>query len=314
MKKFGLVILTMVSAYGVCGAQQDPTSTLYMFNIANYNPGSVGSSGMFSATASSRQQWVGFDGAPFTTSFNFNAPFNFLGTKNGAGLTVMSDIIGFDSNISISGAYSYIMNLGVGSLGIGVNVGMINTNINPSWSIPDGSDFTPAQQDPLIPNNSETFVALDAGLGIYLKNDKYYAGFSVSHINQPKIKYFESTPYISRHYYATAGYTVQLPNPSFELLPSVWGLFNNGVVQFSATTLLEYNKKVWGGLSYRSGDALSGIVGLELYNGIKICYAYDFPLSEIRTATSGSHEIIVNYCFDFSLGKSPMQYKSIRFL
>ncbi len=304
----------MVSVYGMCCAQQDPASSLYMYNIANFNPGSVGASGMFSATASSRQQWVGFEGAPFTTSFNINAPFSLLGSRHGAGLTVMSDIIGFDTNISLSGEYSYIMEVGLGSLGVGINLGMINTSVNPSWSIPDGSDFTPAEQDPLIPNNSENFVAFDAGFGVYLKNDKYYAGFSVTHINQPKIKYSESTPYISRHFYATAGYAVQLPNPSFELLPSVWCLFNDGVVQISATTLLEYNKKVWGGLSYRASDALTGIVGVELYNGIRICYAYDFPLSEIRTATSGSHEILVNYCFDFSLGKSPMQYKSIRFL
>jgi hypothetical protein len=55
-------------------------------------------------------------------------------------------------------------------------------------------------------------------------------------------------------------------------------------------------------------------VGLELFNGIRIGYAYDFPLSDIRKSTSGSHEFMVNYCFDLSLGKSPMRYKSIRFL
>ena len=314
MRRFGLILLTMVSICGVGIAQQDPSSSHYMYNIANYNPGASGSAGLFSATASSRQQWVGFDGAPSTTTFNVNAPVEILRERHGLGFTVTSDIIGFDSNISIAGTYAYLMNLGIGTLGIGVNLGMVNTNIDPTWSIPDGNDFTPADQDPLIPGNKESFVAFDAGFGLYLKNEKYYAGLSVTHLNQPKIKYSEATPYLSRHYYITAGYTVQLTNPSFELLPSVWGLVNDGVTQFSATTLLQYNKKVWGGLSYRSSDALIGIVGVELYNGIRICYAYDFPLSDIRTATSGSHEILVNYCFDFSLGKSPMQYKSIRFL
>ena len=29
------------------------------------------------------------------------------------------------------------------------------------------------------------------------------------------------------------------------------------------TSLVRYNKKVWGGVSYRAGDALIGIVGLN---------------------------------------------------
>jgi hypothetical protein len=86
------------------------------------------------------------------------------------------------------------------------------------------------------------------------------------------------------------------------------------VAQFTVTSLLRYNKKVWGGVSYRAGDALIGVVGFELYNGIRIGYAYDFPMSDIRKNTSGSHEFMVNYCFDISLGKSTMKYKSIRFL
>lgn len=304
----------MITICGVGYAQQDPVSSHYMYTTTNYNPGATGSNNMFSATASSRKQWVGFDGAPFTATFNVNTPINLFGSQSGVGLSVTSDEIGFDNNISISGSYAYLLDIGFGTLGIGANFGMINTNLNPSWDIPDGSDFTSPDQDPLIPGNKESFIAFDAGLGLYLKTNKYYAGLSVTHINQPKIKYTEGTPYLSRHYYFTAGYNIQLPNPSLELLPSVHGLMSKGIMQFSATTLLQYNKKVWGGFSYRAGDALIGLVGLELYNGVKICYGYDFPLSDIRTATSGSHEILVNYCFDFSLGKSPMQYKSIRFL
>jgi type IX secretion system PorP/SprF family membrane protein len=85
-------------------------------------------------------------------------------------------------------------------------------------------------------------------------------------------------------------------------------------VQFAITSLIRYNKKVWGGVSYRAGDALIGIVGLELFNGIRLGYSYDFTISDIRKNSNGSHEFMINYCFDLSLGKSPMKYKSIRFL
>jgi type IX secretion system PorP/SprF family membrane protein len=86
------------------------------------------------------------------------------------------------------------------------------------------------------------------------------------------------------------------------------------VAQFNITSLVRYNKKVWGGVSYRAGDAFIGIVGFELYNGLKIGYSYDFTLSDMRKNSTGSHEFMVNYCFDMNLGKSPMRYKSIRFL
>ena len=80
------------------------------------------------------------------------------------------------------------------------------------------------------------------------------------------------------------------------------------------TSLVRDNKIAWGGVSFRAGDALIGMIGFELFNGIRLGYAYDFTFSDIRKNSSGSHEFMVNYCFDLSLGKSSMKYKSIRFL
>jgi type IX secretion system PorP/SprF family membrane protein len=269
---------------------------------------------MICATAINRQQWVGFKGAPSTTIFNVSAPVSPFKINSGVGLMVENDIIGFDKDINLALVYSYIADIGQGKLGIGVNAGMFNMTLDPEWAIPDGDAFTPPSGDPLIPESKESSVTFDAGLGVYYTTDKYYAGLSVTHINQPKVKFTKGVSYISRHYYLTAGYILQLPNPSLELLPSLYALSDGKAIQFSATSLLRYNKKAWGGVSYRPGDALVGIVGIELFNGIRVGYAYDFPISDIRKSTSGSHEFMVNYCFSLSMGKSPMRYKSIRFL
>ncbi|MBK7134550.1 MAG: type IX secretion system membrane protein PorP/SprF [Bacteroidales bacterium] len=125
---------------------------------------------------------------------------------------------------------------------------------------------------------------------------------------------YQGTYYVSRHYYLTSGYTLQLRNPSFELIPSVFAFSDGKIIQFTVNSLVRYNKKIWGGVSYRAGDALIGMIGLELYNGLRLGYAYDFTVSDMSKSNSGSHEFMVNYCFDLSLGKSPMKYKSIRFL
>jgi type IX secretion system PorP/SprF family membrane protein len=314
MKKLNIAFLLMI-VFSVTGSgQQDPLTSQYMFSTFGYNPGFAGTSGMICATALSRQQWVGFKGAPSTTMFLVNAPFRLFKNESGGGIAIKSDNTGFDKDISLTGSYSYLLDVGTGKLGIGISLGMLNKSLSPSWQIPTGDAHTPPSGDPLIPENKESYVAFDAGLGAFLRSDKYYAGFSITHLNEPKIKFTKGLPYISRHYYLTAGYNLQMSNPAFELLPSVFAFSDGKVTQVTVTSLVRYNKKVWGGVSYRAGDALTGMAGFELYNGIRIGYAYDFPLSDIRKSTSGSHEFMVNYCFDLSSGKSPMKYKSIRFL
>ncbi|HPT20405.1 MAG TPA: type IX secretion system membrane protein PorP/SprF [Bacteroidales bacterium] len=314
MKKTAVAFLFFILTLQSVFPQQDPLSSHYMFNTMAYNPGVAGMSGKICATALNRQQWVGFDGAPVTTVFSVNAPVAPFKIKSGVGLLVESDNIGYNKDILLSGSYSYHMDLGQGKLGIGLSMGMLNKKLNPEWNIPAGDAFTPASGDPLIPDNEESCVIFDAGLGLYYNTDKYYAAFSVTHINKPEIKFTEGSSYVSRHYYLTAGYTLQLPNPSLELLPSVLALSDGTVTQFTISSLIRYNKKVWGGVSYRAGDAFIGIVGFELLNGIRLGYAYDFTVSDVRKTSNGSHELMINYCFDLNLGKSPMKYKSIRFL
>ncbi len=314
MKKLNIAFLFLVLILQPVLSQQDPLSSQYMFNTLTYNPGVAGTSGMICATAINRQQWVGFNGAPSTTYFNVSAPVTLFNIKSGVGLVVESDNIGFDKDIDLSAAYSYLMDVGSGKLGIGINLGMLNTTLTPTWQIPSGDEHTPVSGDPLIPEDKESYVAFNADVGLYYKGDKYYAAISITHVNQPEIKYTKGTPYISRNYYLTSGYTLQLPNPSLELLPSVLVSSDGKVTQFTVTSLLRYNKKLWGGVSYRAGDSLIGIVGLELHNGIRLGYSYDFTISDIGKNSGGSHEFMINYCFDLNVGKSTMKYKSIRFL
>ncbi len=314
MKRTILVLAMLSSISLLVSGQTDPVSSQFMFNQMLYNPGSAGSSGMICATAMTRQQWVGFEGAPATTLFHINAAVRPFGIESGIGLSIVNDQTGFDTDNSLLFSYSYLMDLGQGKLGIGANFGIFNKSIDPSWNIPSGDQFVPPTGDPLIPDGKESVLSFDMGLGVYYSTSDYYAGISVTHLNEAKLKYTTGSPYIPRQYYAMAGYNLRLPNPAFELMPSVLIYSDARVFQATLNAMLRYNKKVWGGVSYRAGDAASGIFGIELYNGIRISYAYDFPLNDIRKSTSGSHEFLLNYCFDLSLGRSSMRYKSIRFL
>ncbi len=314
MKTRALLLIALIIPAGVLSGQQDPVLSHHMFNQQSYNPGQTGMSGMITATALTRQQWVGFPGAPSTMLFSASTPLNLFGMRSGAGMTVEADRYGYSSDIDITLSYSGHFAIGTGTLGGGISAGVLNKTIKPEWFIPGGPGHTPPSGDPLIPESNESFLALDLSAGLFYQGLNYYAGLSVTHLNQPKIKYSETATFVSRQYYLTAGYYLQLPNPALELIPSVFIVNDGAATQYLATAIVRYNKKLWGGVSYRLSDAVTGLAGIELYNGLQIGYAYDFPISEIRKGTSGSHEFVVSYSFDLSLGKSVTRYKSIRFL
>ncbi len=312
MRKIRTVILTFFLSWGMLYGQQDPVLSHYMFNTQTYNPGFSGMAGMTSLTALTRQQWVGFPGAPSTMIFNINTPINPFGISSGAGLLIETDKYGFSNDLDLTLSYSYLTPLGNGTLGTGFSTGILNKALSPKWD-----DLH--ETDDHIPEGDVSYIAFDLSVGVYYQGSNYYAGLSVTHLNQPNIKYLETDgssalTYVSREYYLTGGYTFQLPNPAFELTPSFFIVNDGAATQYIGTAMVRYNKKVWGGVSYRAGDALTGFAGIELYNGLKVGYGYDFPLSEIRKGTSGSHELVVSYAFDIGTGKSSTKYKSIRFL
>ena len=309
----GLIIVVSVNAF----PQQDPQFSQYMFNLTSVNPAYVGSTDMISLSLINRQQWVGFDGAPGTTFFQANAPVKPFGIKSGVGLSIINDRIAFNKDLGISAYYAYRLDIGPGTLGIGFNIGLINKALDASWDIPGelGTNFTPPENDPAIPDEKESRMAFDLGVGLFYNAENLFFGLSTSHLNQPKIKYVDkNASYISRHYYAVAGYRLQMPNPAFEVMPSVILKTDGRVNQIDASAIVIYNKKFWGGVSYRVGDALIGMIGIEMFNGVRIGYSYDFTTSDIGNYSDGSHEFMVGYSFSLNREKTPQKYRSIRFL
>ena len=120
---------------------------------------------------------------------------------------------------------------------------------------------------------------------------------------------------LARQYYLTAGYTMQMANPSLEFLPSIFVQSDTKVTKIDVNATLMYNKKFWGGVSYRVGSAVVGMVGLNILNGVKVGYSYDFDTSKLMNVTQRrSHEIMVGYDFRIGVDKIPQKYKSIRYL
>ncbi|MGF1584047.1 MAG: type IX secretion system membrane protein PorP/SprF [Bacteroidales bacterium] len=295
--------------------QQDPQFSQSMFNTMVYNPGYVGSRNAICATAINRQQWMGLDGAPVTSVFTVNSPFRLLGGDHGAGVHILNDELGFETNLSINLSYAYRMNAGPGKLGIGVGFGMINSSLDAEWFIPSGDSHTPASGDPSIPVGNESVLTMDFSAGLYYYTEELYIGFSSTHVNQPAIEYTQgANPFLSRNYYLTAGYTLYLENPSYSLLPAMFIQSDGVMTQLNLGGIFEYQNKIWGGAFYRFGSAIVGMAGLELFNGVNLGYSYDFSTTAMSSHSKGTHEFMLRYCFDLGLDRSPQKYRSIRIL
>ena len=303
--------LTLLTSLVAVKAQQIRQFSQNMFNTMAINPGYAGSNDAICATIMHRQQWVGMDGAPTTSLFNVNAAIKPFRINSGVALGVMKDKLGFNNDIGLNFAYAYRLDVGDGKLGIGVGVDVLNTSLEATW---EPSDNGNAQDDRAIPGPKENTMVFDFSGGLFYRTEKLYIGVSSMNIRQAKLDYERANPFLARQYYLTSGYTITLPNPSFELSPSIFIKSDGKTTQLDANACVLYNKKFWGGLSYRINDAIIGMLGIELSNGLKIGYAYDFTISNIQKSSSGTHEFMVGYCFSVKKEKVPQKYKSIRFL
>ena len=105
------------------------------------------------------------------------------------------------------------------------------------------------------------------------------------------------------HFFGTFGFLVDL-SPLVKLKPSILVKSVDGApIEFDFNANLILDDKLWIGVSYRSFDALSLLLDIQLSAQFKLGYAYDYTLSELSQATTGSHEILLNYRFVFSKSK-----------
>ncbi len=276
-------------------AQQEPLYTQYMFNTVSVNPAYAGTRNAMNILALSRIQWTGFEGAPRTHNVTMHTPLN--NYKMGLGFSIVSDDIGPVNNFYFNFNYAYRVNLTEKMiLSMGVKGGIYNYKVGLNeLAIQSGTDasFQGEIEQKLQPN---------AGMGLYLYTDRWYAGASVPKLIQTDLAgTFSSASNLGslkRHYFIMAGYVFDI-NQDVKFKPS----FINKVVEGAPpstdiTTQVLYLNKYWLGATYRIGDAVAFLANIQLNKQLMVGYSYDFSVSGLGSYNSGSHEIIISYDFD----------------
>ena len=302
-----LSIITVISF-----AQQDAQFSHNMFNKLAVNPGYAGTSMAYCATVLYRNQWMGFPGAPKTLLFSGDAAVEAI--HGGLGLTIFSDKLGFDNTFSGKLAYSFNYPLGPGVLGLGLEVGMMQKSLTGTWIPPQ------TLADASIPVNGTKNTTWDMGFGAYYSTDKLYFGLSSTHIPQTDFKGASGAANYSfdmvRHYYILAGYDFPLGS-SFDLKPSVFIKSDATTTQYDVNMLALWNKMIWVGASYRHTDAIVALIGFQKDMGkmnFKVGYSYDVTTSDIKSYSSGTHEILLNFCFKIEPKGKIQSHQNVRFL
>lgn len=284
-----ICLVMLVASTGL--AQQRPIQSLYMFDPLVLNPAFAGTQVQLSATSIYRNQWINFPGAPKT--FTATAHSGFKQNRIGLGFIAGKDQIGIHDETSLYLVYSYKLPLSrfdkSRSLAFGIQGGFNNLK----------SDYTLT-----ISREIDRFGILrtfnpNFGAGIFYRDKKYYAGFSVPYILNTELlnvnTAFQSSARRYRYYYLTGGFTQKLSN-TVKLIPSTLIRFQDRApLSFDITLLTVLYDVVGLGASYRLNDSVIGIFELQLNENFHVGYAYDMTSSDLRQYSNGTHEIMINY-------------------
>ena len=176
----------------------------------------------------------------------------------------------------------------------------------------NGGDYiSEVGTDPTIPSADEKAAGFDLGAGLFYKSDKVFLGLSSTHINQPTIESSSELMSMARHYYLNAGYNHEL-NPQMILMPSIFMKSDGVSSSMDISTLIEYNKRFWGGVTVRPSESVIALLGMHLNESLRFGVAYDVPISEVSHA--GSMEFMIGYSFKVDYSKVVKGFKNPRLL
>ena len=292
-----LVVFTLLFA-GIVYGQQDPHYTQYMYNQNILNPAYAGSRGDLSIGLLGRTQWVGLDGAPDTQTLNIHSS---VGYGLGIGLSAIHDEIGPVDETNLMLDLSYTLPVSAkGNLAFGVkgSYNMLNNNIGTLGNLIE-------ENDEMLNDNYKSAYP-NVGAGLYYYTDRFYLGLAVPGFLESfehdtnDAGLMQSDISDKTHFFGTMGYVFELSD-NLDFKPSTMvKMVQGSPVSIDLNASLFINKMFEVGLSYRDGDSIDALIGVQASPNIRIGYAYDHTLTQLGDYNTGSHELMLLFDLDFA--------------
>lgn len=302
----GLIVFVATNLF----AQQDQQYTQFMYNKLGINPGYAGSTDAGCFTAIYRKQWIGLDGAPSTQLLSYNTPL--LNRRVGVGLALTRNSIGIENRITLEGTYAYRIQVGRGTLGIGIMASVRRRAVD--WTDSRLKGTQPIGADNGITGGFQSKWLFNVGVGAYYATNKFYVGASLPRMLKNNIDFSEIGNVLSKevtHSYLMSGLMITV-NDKIKLQPQILIKYaQNSPLDYDANLMAIFMDKYNIGVTYRAGgskevgigESIDALVGAQLTNNLMFALSYDFTLSEIKSYSNGSVEAILRYCLGKSEGK-----------
>ena len=323
MNKLLPVFLFLTLVAGKLNAQQRPQYSQYSLNNYLVNPAISGIENYTDVRLGMRKQWAGLEGSPVTyyTSFhtalnkedrnrinknsmmrgtvkrpayrvNKNNKFKKANPHHGIGGMAQVDRTGPIQNSTFN--FTYAFHLPVSkrvTVAMGTAAGINQFSLNRALIT------TVQSNDPALYSDRTNDVKLDFGLGTWIYSQNFFIGISamelLANTEHAYITNGLQQPGLTHaHYYFTGGYRFDISR-NLTVVPSTMVKVTKGAVaaDFNVKALLA--ERVWAGASYRHKDAMAVIAGVNISPMLDLGYSYDAVTSELRHASSGSHEVVL---------------------
>lgn len=318
-----LAIVAAAPAFG----QTDVQMSQYYAMPTYYNPAAVGMTDFINIRGAGRLQWIGVDNAPRSFLGTGDMPFKLGNKRLGTGVVIGQESIGLYKTLMLDAQIAYKLRKFGGEWSIGLQLGMYDQSFKGSEVyIPDNDDYHQGTDD-AIPTSDIHGTAFDVGAGIWYTHKYFYAGVSCTHLTSPTITMNAASEGGSetsgdrryqfqarRTLYFTAGCNIPIKNTLFEILPTMLVKSDFTFTTAEVTARARFRKFLSFGIGYRWDDGVIATIAAEIKN-FYLGYSYDYSLSGIRAATSGSHEIVLGYSLKLDMSdKNRNRHKSVRIM
>ncbi|MFC2124788.1 PorP/SprF family type IX secretion system membrane protein [Bacteroidota bacterium] len=279
---FFLCFLVAITSQG----QNNPVFGQFFTNPYLLNPAYVGIEGRAAMFLTHRQQWMGIDGAPVSSNFNFHGP---LVAGLSAGLNVYNDSRGLLSTNVASVTAGYALALSEKEyirFGLSGGIGFRNFNL--------GEVDNPA--DPAIGDIVENSTFMAGNFGMSFHSGYFTLGFAFPSIFDTGITPTNSLTNdegglnVLEKYTVNASYRFYFGLDEMAFEPHLVYYTYKGIPsQLEAAGILHIKYNLWAGASYRQDFGISGLVGFKIGGSFSIGYSYTIP-SESMSLGIATHE------------------------
>jgi len=305
------IILLSLPLIGITG-QEYPIYNQYHFNYYLVNPALAGANDCSYFMFTHKQQWVGMQDAPYTTSFSYQTR---LKNNIGLGGYVYNDKNGYSTQQGAQLTAAYHIPLSDGarySKGIHrerqLSFAVSCKYFNYGFSSDLYADVINKTGDPAI-EGLASVMTLNANMGVYYTSYGFFTGLSFTNLAKMKMPSYNVNlePILPLNGFYILGNEFEVSSDEI-LEPSILYKFNT-IGEMALDINCRYDRKItkdkfsyWLQMTLRQNLDKGNYQALNLmpmlgfqFNKVHIAYAFDLDLNNLVRYNYGSHELMLGY-------------------